>query len=454
MTISKPPFLLALNRLAIIGSTCCLATAMLAQGPTRDPIDTSAAVPIPAPLVGPRKPSRPSEPVLMQGTLPPPPGDVLDHSSPGGPPDRTLLVDVEVPSPFDDFGAHTIVGSPALFPFCMNVKMFFTFPAGGGVWQGSGALIDPMHVITAGHCVFDASKGGYANYLEVIPGYHQGSRPFGTARMVNVMTYAAWTQQGDVGHDLAVIKLDRPIGARTGYFGYSWSTDWNYYNTPTWFLHGYPAVGGFDGQRLTQQTGWFDTETNGDLELRLRTPFIPGQSGSGFYRIEGSQRSIHAVASHNEWNWFYGWDADAMRITASRWVDIFVFILLNTPAAPDLVPMNVRTANSTLVRGTYLPQTDYLLHNYSLAAFSGGVSARLYISNDRVITTGDTLIGTVNTTTSTGAKGSIRITLPSLIVPGSITTGTKYLGIMLLNADANTSNNTVVVDEVAQVYVL
>ena len=65
---------------------------------------------------------------------------------------------------------RVVVGNTAVFPWSTHCKLYMTFP-NGDTMIGSGTLIGPRTVITAGHCVYSHDKGGWATEIEVIPGF-------------------------------------------------------------------------------------------------------------------------------------------------------------------------------------------------------------------------------------------------------------------------------------------
>jgi V8-like Glu-specific endopeptidase len=90
-------------------------------------------------------------------------------------------------------------------------------------WEGTGFLIAPRTVITAGHNVFLHEHGGWAKSIEVIPGLLNQDRPYGSAVARVFKTVIGWTKGKNKNQDYAAIILPthfRP-GERTGTFGFA-----------------------------------------------------------------------------------------------------------------------------------------------------------------------------------------------------------------------------------------
>ena len=99
------------------------------------------------------------------------------------------------------------------YPF--NTVVYITDDIDGQAWQGSGVLISPDEVLTASHVVYNSAYGP-ASDITVIPGYNDGTEPFGEA----AGTYVHYFQIQDANdliseqqsqNDYAVIHLSTPF---------------------------------------------------------------------------------------------------------------------------------------------------------------------------------------------------------------------------------------------------
>lgn len=66
-----------------------------------------------------------------------------------------------------------------------------TFPT-GAVYRGTGFLIGPRAVATAGHCVYLHNQGGWARKVEVIPGANGSDKPNGSAESSQLRSVGGW----------------------------------------------------------------------------------------------------------------------------------------------------------------------------------------------------------------------------------------------------------------------
>jgi PKD repeat protein/V8-like Glu-specific endopeptidase len=338
-----------------------------------------------------------------------------------------------------NFGDLQQVSNPYLYPWRVNVKVYMTFPS--GTYVGSGVLIDPMHVLTAGHCVYNHNDGAWASSVEVIPGYDWGNEPYGSASATTLYSWTGWVSNEDYDWDMGYIKLNRPVGSLTGYHGYSYNSNDGFFSNNVFNNPGYPAESPYNGQEMWTWSGNYDQVYN-DLVYFFKYCY-GGQSGSGSYFISGDQRTVYAVLSHVKYDLLHlSWKTGHVRITQTKFNSIASTISANTPSSFDLVALDVRAEPQTIKAGEELSSFDYYVHNYSSASYSGTVTVRVYLSTNDIISDNDILIDTRYFTHSFGPKSSARFTASSNlpVIPCDLR-NYYYIGIKLDISDYEIANN-------------
>jgi glutamyl endopeptidase len=140
-------------------------------------------------------------------------------------------------------------------------KIYIQFPDRSR-FVASGTLIGNRYMQTSGQCVYNASHGGWAYSIEVVPGQYGNYRPYGSAWATIMRTYNGWIYNKDREYDLAVVTLDRNIGSSTGYLGYAYISN----------LNGY-----------TGNMGAYDTDRYNGTDLLYRYGSLWGDEGTGIY---------------------------------------------------------------------------------------------------------------------------------------------------------------------------
>ncbi|MCA8954220.1 MAG: hypothetical protein KDE27_32225 [Planctomycetes bacterium] len=347
----------------------------------------------------------------------------------------------------DDLGELTPVSNPDGYPWRFNARLFTAWPGAYGL--SSAAMIDPYHAITAGHAVFSDERGGFALSSQVVPAYDAGKAPFGSAKAVSYMVWPGWWRDGDYSHDIAIIRLDRPVGALTGWFGIAEFSSCALYTSSIWFNLGYPAQAPFDGEQMFYQFGNFDSCPS-PTESRYDAISWGGQSGSAFWRPWLGDRFVFGVLSH-------GRSAidpytDVVRFDAGKLADADTFVGATKPPAPDLTPLALDVPVALAPRGTFVPGVSVLVHNHSTHPFQGNLHAEVYLSRNRAIDQSDTPTSTVYQALYLEPMESRRITF-DMWVTTMIAPGFYYVGMELLTPDGNPLNQITMRDDVDQVLV-
>lgn len=112
-------------------------------------------------------------------------------------------------------------------PFKKIVKLQVRYPnSPKDSFICTGALVGPRMVLTCGHCVYNSSRGGWAKFVEVIPGLNLAEKPYGSQYASRLHSNTAWTGKRDFNHDWAIVELpDTTLTKRVGYMGYGYWPD-------------------------------------------------------------------------------------------------------------------------------------------------------------------------------------------------------------------------------------
>jgi V8-like Glu-specific endopeptidase len=168
-----------------------------------------------------------------------------------------------------------------------------TFPS-GSTYRGTGFLIGPRAVATAGHCVYLHDQGGWARKVEVIPGANGQARPYGQAESNAFRSVAGWVNGKKAESDYGCIVL--PSGAfggrNLGSFGCA--------NFDAAKIVAQPAVlGGYPGDKPFAELWGMSRviKTVAARTLIYDIDTVGGQSGAPVYIMRAGQRYV--VGIHN-----------------------------------------------------------------------------------------------------------------------------------------------------------
>lgn len=457
------------------------------------------------------------------------------------------------------------------FPWSGIVRLFFHFPDDEWVDSNgdgdpdyreghmcSGCLIDPMHVLTAGHCIHEGDGGDWAEFMTVTPAFdthdevqqvwndasggtfmltfdgettgtipfdaaaiqvesvleglpnienvgvsgsghlsdpwiitfhdpgrrdvaeltaddtqlsigatsittvHNGGSvaPFGNANAAGFLSWEGWTDHGYYIHDVGVVRLNRPIGALSGWFGYGYNDDCDFFRNGAFRHAGYPGEGFSDTTIMYTRTGDYPICVWEYNLLKYWTKSYGGQSGSPSFSDTDGHTTWAVISS--VWNTPPVFTRDG-RLTNGKFDHIGDFVEEHMPAGLDLIPLDCQVTPSEIVAGETVSSLSFVIHNYSSNAWSGSVEAYYYLSNDDVIASDDThlfssdgVYGGVAASGDFCARCSVVVTVsPAYLprVPLDTSAGDYWLGMILQEVDENPSNNAMRGQDTARIIV-
>ncbi|MCK4372493.1 MAG: hypothetical protein KAW61_05070, partial [candidate division Zixibacteria bacterium] len=240
---------------------------------------------------------------------------------------------------------------------------------------------------------------------------------------------------------MGIIRLARPVGGITGWHGYGYNNDNTFFTNTTFNNPNYPGTShAANGQEMWYWYGTYDTVFTEIVYFFSQG--YGGQSGSGGYVIDGSNRYVYTVLSHGT----DGPDAHTgcTRITSAKFSSIQSIIVNNTPSTLDLAALYVQAGPSTITAGNQLTSFSYLVYNNSSATVSAAVAVGFYLSTDDNISTSDLLLQNMVLHNIYYPKSTLTVTLSSdhlPVIPADVPEGDYYVGIILDIDDYNTGNN-------------
>lgn len=181
-------------------------------------------------------------------------------------------------------------------PWCVNCQLIIDL-GGGHIARGTGWLIGPKTVITAGHCVHEGEGGNFFKAVEVIPGMNGTSMPFGSQVSSTLRASEQWKAESDAASDYGAIILDSEFksldGKPVGFVNAVSPDDMSLTGAEV-RLAGYPG----DKPSGTQWTDKGAITSFSPTRLRYMIDTFGGNSGCAVYR-EGAQGQPEVVGIHN-----------------------------------------------------------------------------------------------------------------------------------------------------------
>lgn len=290
------------------------------------------------------------------------------------------------------------------YPWSSIARIEVEFSNGSGA-IGSGAMISPYHILTAGHVVHNASAGGWATDIDVFLAQDGSEQFYGEADWTYIRSYTGWTNSQSQDHDWALITLDRNIGNFTGWLGYEWRSNDADYNGLILNTAGYPGDLSFNAQDMYFASGPVAFADTHQLYYNGTMDTFGGQSGSPVWRYNSSTGDRHINAVHAYGNGGNGYN-EGTRITQTKFNSLQNWISeddgVRSPIdRSDLVDYDdwfdtnfAYFSSSTVTPGDNITLRSVTRNNGTATA--GNFDVSFYASTNSIISTGDYFIGKVN----------------------------------------------------------
>jgi hypothetical protein len=203
-----------------------------------------------------------------------------------GPGDPLGLPEALLPRSSDASASAFSPGNERKFPNRVHGKVFATYPITGDFSCSATVVGSPSRslVVSAGHCIH--LDGSWASNWMFVPGYRNGSTPFGRWPATKLRAAPPWVASQNISFDLGMATVarnarGRPLQDVVGARGIAF----NQPRRQTYKSYGYPAAGRFDGESLqacrSPYTG-ADEDTHRPRTMSIECEMNEGSSGGGW----------------------------------------------------------------------------------------------------------------------------------------------------------------------------
>jgi len=184
------------------------------------------------------------------------------------------------------------------FPNSIHGHMIMKF-GNGKSYVGSGVMVGPNHVLTAGHNICSHTfREGWASQVTFIPAQDEQKAPFGKVEGAVLLALKGWRDQRKPEFDLGMVVLGEPIGYRTGWGGLFCASD-ELLLLQNIRITGYPGDKGEGENRSTQMWTMNHKAKRLTLEgIEYTIDTIEGQSGSAIWTNLAGYPGFHVIGIH------------------------------------------------------------------------------------------------------------------------------------------------------------
>lgn len=297
----------------------------------------------------------------------------------------------------------------------------------------SGTFVDARHVLTAAHCIFPPGT----DFVETVKVTSFGGDDYGFANAILNTTFVGWTEHESAGFDVAVITLNRPIGAITGWYGFGTGNCWDFTHK-NWETYSLPGKGPLSGV-LSYWSGEFDWCPKVNL-VQTNDDSFDGMSGSSAARP--NHFIARGVLSHRHPIWPKG--TRYVRLTNTMHEVIYNVVASAHPDIPDLIPVGFTMTkdfdSSPKLGSPLIHISNVHVFNESSSNWSGELTLHVKRSNNDDISAADETIWSSTGTYDIQAMRSLTYSTIDIDV-SEFSDGEHFIGLWLEADDLHSYNN-------------
>lgn len=105
--------------------------------------------------------------------------------------------------------------NPDKWPYSYHAQLSLYFS--DGEYGGSGILVGPHHILTAGHNVYNCKTKEWAKRIVARLALNEKAAPFGEIPAIKIYTFEEWTEKENKNFDIALITFGYSIGLDVGW---------------------------------------------------------------------------------------------------------------------------------------------------------------------------------------------------------------------------------------------
>lgn len=201
------------------------------------------------------------------------------------------------------------------WPYTFHTQLSLHFS--DGEYGGSGVLVGPHHILTAGHNVYSPITKDWVKKVVVRPGLNESSANFGEHSATKVYTFKEWIKDQNPSFDMALITLGHSIGLETGWAGLLVDNDETLKDEAI-HVTGYPGDKGFNQlwtmshkvKKFEPERIYYEIDTNkgqsgGPIWVNKYGPFLVGVHTHGETNLyegnSGTRLSMNKLDKIAKW---------------------------------------------------------------------------------------------------------------------------------------------------------